>query len=328
MSKNVIVTGGAGYIGSHACKALMKAGYNPITVDCLHTGWEDAVKFGPFEKVDLLDQGALDKIFKKYNPCSIMHFAAFSEVGESVKYPGKYWRNNVVGSLNLIETAVKNGCLDLIFSSTCATYGSHDNVIIKENTPQRPVNSYGTSKHAVEKIIQHFSNSAGLNYVIFRYFNVAGADPDAEIGEFHKPESHLIPRLLDVVAGKQEAITIYGTDYETEDGTCVRDYVHVCDLIDAHLLGFNWLQDGGASKIYNLGTASGFSVREVISSVRAVTKKSIPFIEGPRRPGDCSTLVSGSSLIKKELGWSSKRSNLNQMVGDAWRWHQTGFYGV
>ena len=290
-SQNVIVTGGAGYIGSHACKALFNAGYTPITVDNLATGWAEAVKFGPFEQVDLLDQLALNRIFGMYEPCAVMHFAAFSQVGESVVDPAKYWRNNVIGSLNLFESCAAYNCEKVIFSSTCATYGDHDNIVLAETSEQRPVNAYGASKRAVEELLQQMSKSAGLKHVIFRYFNVAGADPAGEIGEFHKPETHLIPLILDAIDGKREAITIFGTNYETHDGTCIRDYVHVCDLVDAHVLGLRWLENGGSDRIYNIGTGTGFSVREVIEQASIVTDRDVPFIEGKRRSGDCMTLL-------------------------------------
>ena len=328
ISQNVIVTGGAGYIGSHACKALFNAGYMPITVDNLSTGWSEAVKFGPLEKVDLLDQPALERVFGMYRPCAVMHFAAFSQVGESVDDPAKYWLNNVIGSLNLFETCAAYNCEKVIFSSTCATYGDHDNAVLAETSEQRPVNAYGTSKRAVEEILQQMSKSAGLKHVIFRYFNVAGADPDGEIGEFHKPETHLIPLILDAIDGKRDAITIFGTDYETHDGTCIRDYVHVCDLVDAHVLGLRWLENRGSNRIYNIGSGTGFSVREVIEQASLVTDRDVPFIEGARRPGDCSKLVSGSELAHVELGWEPKRSSLDHMIKDAWRWHQTvGYQG-
>lgn len=326
MTRNVIVTGGAGYIGSHACKALNKAGYTPITVDSLFTGWHDSVKFGPFEKVNLLDKDKLNEVFLKFKPCSVMHFAAFSQVEESIRKPEKYWRNNLLGSLNLIETATSHECFNFVFSSTCATYGDHDNVLLNETTPQNPKNPYGASKRAVEEILYHFSNSVGLKYVIFRYFNVAGADPDAEIGEFHKPETHLIPLILDAALGKYDHIKIFGTDYKTVDGTCIRDYVHVSDLIDAHILGLKWIKSGRENRIYNLGTGQGFSVREVIKCAQQVTNETVPVVEYNRRSGDCTKLVSSSLLVKKELGWNPLRSNLNQMITDAWRWHQTGPY--
>ena len=326
MQKNVIVTGGAGYIGSHACKALRNAGYKPITVDNLSTGWSEAVKFGPFERVDLLDRDKLIQVFKKYQPYAVMHFAAFSQVSESVQDPTKYWRNNVVGSLNLFEVCEEYECQNIILSSTCATYGDHDNVVLTEASDQRPVNAYGSSKRAVEEVLQQISKSAGLKYAIFRYFNVAGADPEGDIGEFHQPETHLIPLILDAIDGKRDKITIFGTDYDTPDGTCIRDYVHVCDLVDAHVLGLKWLENGGSNKVFNLGTGTGFSVREVIEHAGIVTNRHVPVIEGDRREGDCTKLVSGSELAQVELGWEPKRSSLQHMITDAWRWHQAGSY--
>lgn len=326
MKKHVLVSGGAGYIGSHACKALKNCGYIPVTVDNLLTGWQDAVKFGPFEKVDLLNRKNLSQIFERYKPVSVMHFAALSQVGESVKEPGKYWRNNALGSLNLIEMAIKHDCLNFVFSSTCATYGNNENVELTERTPQSPTNSYGGSKRAVEEMIIQFAKSNGLRFVIYRYFNVAGADPDAEIGEFHLPETHLIPLVLDVAVGKRDSITLFGTNYDTPDGTCIRDYVHVCDLVDAHILGLKWLEKGQANRVYNLGTGHGFSVREVINEAQKLTNQPIPEKKGDRRKGDCTKLVSGSELAKKELGWNPRRSNIKQIITDAWRWHKTGTY--
>ena len=322
----ILVTGGAGYIGSHACKALAAAGYTPVTFDNLCTGWQDAVKFGPIEQGDLLDRARLDEVFKKHKPAAVMHFAALSQVGESMIDPGKYWRNNVSGSLNLIEAAADSGCLNVVFSSTCATYGEHDNIVLDENTPQKPVNSYGASKRAIEDILENFEASHGVKSVIFRYFNVAGADPEAEVGEFHQPETHLIPLMLDAIDGKRPALTIFGTDYDTPDGTCIRDYVHVCDLVDAHVLGIKWLEDKKGSRVFNLGTGNGFSVREVVDNSRSVTNRDVPIVEGERRPGDCTRLVSGSSRAVTELGWKSTRSDMASMIADAWRWHQNGHY--
>ncbi len=323
---HVIVTGGAGYIGSHACKALAQAGFVPVTFDNLVTGWEDAVKFGPFENGDLLDRARLDAVFETYKPVAVMHFAALSQVGESMSEPAKYWRNNVLGSLNLIEASVAAGVRNFVFSSTCATYGDHDNVTLNEDVEQLPINAYGASKRAIEDMLRDFEGAFGLQSVIFRYFNVAGADPDAEVGEFHQPETHLVPLMLDAIDGKRDALTIHGTDYDTPDGTCIRDYVHVCDLVDAHVLGLRWLQDGNGSRVFNLGTGTGFSVREVIDHSRAVTNRAVPYVEGPRRPGDCTKLVSGSTRAQKELGWEPKRSKMDLMIADAWRWHQTGHY--
>ena len=319
----MIVTGGAGYIGSHACKALRNAGYIPITIDNLSTGWSEAVKFGPFERVDLLDQDNLNQVFELYQPHAVMHFAAFSQVGESVEDPAKYWRNNVVGSLNLFQACMAHRCDNVIFSSTCATYGDQDNVFLTEVSEQRPINAYGASKRAVEEILKQLSESSNLTYVIFRYFNVAGADPDGEIGEFHQPETHLVPLILDAISGRRDNISIFGTDYDTPDGTCIRDYVHVCDLVDAHVLGLKWLEEGGPAKVFNLGTGSGFSVREVIDHAGLVTNRDVPVIEGARRAGDCTKLVSGSELARVELGWEPKRSSLQHMITDAWRWYQS-----
>jgi UDP-glucose 4-epimerase len=324
--KTVLVTGGAGYIGSHACKALKAAGYTPVTFDNLVTGWKDAVQFGPFEQGDLQDRARLDEVFAKYQPAAVMHFAALSQVGEAMSEPGRYWANNTGGSLNLIEAAVAAKCLDFVFSSTCATYGEHDNVVLDETTPQLPLNAYGASKRAVEDILKDFGAAYGLRSVIFRYFNVAGADPEAEVGEFHRPETHLVPLVLDAIDGKRDALTIFGTDYDTPDGTCIRDYVHVCDLVDAHVLGLKWLEEDRGSQVFNLGTGSGFSVREVMDRGAAVTGRPVPRTTGPRRAGDCTKLVSGSTRAITDLGWEPRRSDLDTMIADAWKWHQTGHY--
>lgn len=323
---NVLVTGGAGYIGSHACKALKAAGFTPVTYDNLVTGWKDAVKFGPFEQGELSDRSRLDAVFAQYRPVAVMHFAALSQVGEAMSEPGRYWRNNVEGSLTLIEAATAAGCLNFVFSSTCATYGEHDNVVLDEGTPQEPLNAYGASKRAVEDILRDFGAAYGLKSVIFRYFNVAGADPEGEVGEHHRPETHLIPVMLEAIDGKRPALTINGTDYDTPDGTCIRDYVHVMDLVDAHVLGLKWLQDGKESRVFNLGTGKGFSVREVIDASGAVTNREVPYSEGPRRAGDATKLVSGSTRAAAELGWTPDRSTMPQMIADAWRWHQNGHY--
>ncbi len=322
----VLVTGGAGYIGSHACKALSRAGYLPVTYDNLCTGWAEAVKFGPFEQGDLTDADRLAQVFARHKPVAVMHFAALSQVGESMQKPGLYWHNNVSGSLTLIQAAVDAGCLDFVFSSTCATYGDQDGVVLDEGSAQHPINAYGASKRAIEDILANFAASDGLRHVIFRYFNVAGADPEGEVGEFHRPETHLVPLMLDAIDGKRPALTIFGTDYDTRDGTCVRDYVHVSDLVDAHVLGLRWLQDGKGSRVFNLGTGTGFSVREVIDASAAVTNRPVPVTEGDRRPGDCTQLVSGSTRAHQELGWRPERSGMQDMIADAWRWHQHGHY--
>lgn len=323
----VLVTGGAGYIGAHACKVLAKAGYTPVVFDNLSTGWREAVKFGPLEEGDLMDRTSIDAAIARHKPAAIMHFAALSLVGESMTDPGKYWRVNVNGALNLIEAAVDARIDKFVFSSTCATYGEQDGVLLDETTPQYPVNSYGGSKKAIEMMLRDFGDSHGLRSVIFRYFNVAGADPDGEVGELHEPETHLIPILLDAIDGRRPGLTIYGSDYATEDGTCVRDYVHVMDLVDAHVLGLKWLEDGKASDVFNLGTGRGFSVREVIEHGKTVTNRDVPVTEGDRRAGDCAKLVSGSRKAEAELGWTPTRSTLRTMIADAWRWHQSDRYG-
>ncbi|MEI4473729.1 UDP-glucose 4-epimerase GalE [Frigidibacter sp. MR17.24] len=322
----VLVTGGAGYIGSHACKVLKAAGYLPVTYDSLVTGFEAAVRFGPFERGCLSDRARLDQVFARWKPVAVMHFAALSQVGEAMREPGKYWRGNVAASLTLIEATVAAGVSDFVFSSTCATYGDHDGVTLDEDTPQHPINSYGASKRAIEDMLRDFGAAHGLRSVIFRYFNVAGADPEAEIGEAHDPETHLIPLMLQAVAGERPALSVFGTDYPTPDGTCIRDYVHVMDLVDAHVLGLKHLEAGrvapGQARVFCLGTGRGFSVREVIEASRAVTNREVPVVYEGRRAGDAVKLVSGSARAAAELGWEPARSSMLQMIGDAWRWHR------
>jgi len=317
----VLVTGGAGYIGSHACKALAGAGYQPVTFDNLSTGWRDAVQFGPFEQGDLCDADRISEVVQKHKPAAIMHFASLAEVGESMQDPARYWRTNVNGSLNLLQAAVDNGVPNFIFSSTCATYGDHDGVLLDENTPQRPINAYGASKLAIEQMVQNFAERFGFTYTIFRYFNVAGADESGRIGEFHNPETHLIPLAIQAATGKRPTLTIFGRDYPTPDGTCVRDYVHVNDLVDAHVAGLKYLEGGRPSAIFNLGSGDGFSVQQVVDVVANVTGNNTPAKEGPRRPGDCAKLVSGSTRAHQVLGWTPTRSTMEQMVRDAMRWH-------
>ncbi|MEX1661316.1 UDP-glucose 4-epimerase GalE [Thioclava sp. 15-R06ZXC-3] len=326
MAAYVLVTGGAGYIGAHACKALSKAGYVPVCFDNLSTGWKQAVKYGPLEEGDLADRARLDAVFAQYKPIAVMHFAALSLVGESMSNPAKYWSQNVNNALNLIEAAIASECKNFVFSSTCATYGDQDGVVLDEDTPQRPINAYGGSKRAIEDMLRDFGASHGLNSVIFRYFNVAGADPDGEVGEQHVPETHLIPLMLDAIDGKRPALTVFGSDYPTPDGTCVRDYVHVSDLVDAHVLGLRWLEHDKGNAVFCLGSGKGFSVREVIDASRAVTNRDVPIIEGERRAGDAACLVSGSRRALSDLGWAPQRSDMATMIADAWRWHQAPEY--
>ena len=322
----ILVTGGAGYIGSHACKLLAANGHTPVTFDNLSTGWRDAIQFGPAEFGDLADRARVDEVLKTHKPDAVMHFAALSDVGQSMRDPALYWRNNVIGSMTLLDAVCAAGIEDFVFSSTCATYGEQDGVLLDETCVQNPINSYGASKRTIEDMLRDYSQAYGLRHVSFRYFNVAGADPDRQIGEFHRPETHLVPLALDAVRGRRDALTIFGTDYNTPDGTCVRDYVHVVDLVQAHLLGLDYLRNNGTEKVFNLGTGTGFSVREVIDVVGKVTGEAVPVIEGARRPGDCTSLVSGSRLAGEVLGWVPENSTLEQMASDAWGWHQmTGY---
>jgi UDP-glucose 4-epimerase len=323
--QHVLVTGGAGYIGAHACKALARAGYVPVCFDNLSTGWEAAVKFGPLERGDLMDRAAIDAALARWKPVAVMHFAALSLVGESMSDPGRYWRVNVGGALNLIEACVAAGVERFVFSSTCATYGDQDGVVLNEDTPQRPINAYGASKLAIEQMLGNFGASHGLQSVIFRYFNVAGADPDGEVGERHDPETHLIPLMLDAVEGRRAALTVFGSDYPTADGTCVRDYVHVTDLAEAHVRGLRWLEGGKGSRVFCLGSGTGYSVRAVLDHARVVTNRAVPVVEGARRAGDAAALVCGSERARDELGWEPERG-LEAMIRDAWRWSQGGGY--
>ena len=322
----VLVTGGAGYVGSHACKALAHAGHLPVTFDNLATGWRDSVRFGPLVEGDLLDPDAIAAALAAHRPAAILHFAALSTVGESVTQPDLYWRNNVAGSLNLFAAARDAGIGAVVFSSTCATYGDTGGADLSETDPQQPINAYGATKLAVERMLADFEIAFGMRSVIFRYFNAAGADPEGEIGEDHRPETHLVPLVLDAASGRREDITVFGSDYPTPDGTCIRDYVHVCDLADAHVRGLARLLDGGSSLAVNLGSGSGHSVREVIDTAARVTGLVIPVREGDRREGDPPRLVSGSTLAEAELGWTCQRGDLDSIISDAWNWHQRGGY--
>ena len=317
---NILVTGGAGYIGSHTCKALAAAGFMPVAYDNLVFGHEWAVKWGPLARGDILDRGRLEEVFRRYKPSAIVHFAAYAYVGESVEQPAKYYKNNVTGTLTLFEAMRDHGVEQMVYSSTCATYGRPQMIPIPEHHPQNPVNPYGASKLMVEQILADFSAAYGLRSISLRYFNAAGADAEGEIGEDHDPETHLIPLVLQTAAGKRPNITIYGTDYDTPDGTCIRDYVHVSDLAEAHVLALKALSSNGSSASYNLGTGRGFSVREVIETAHSVTGREIRVQEGPRRPGDPPQLVADATRAKTELGWTPKYADLDQIVKSAWSW--------
>jgi len=321
MANTILVTGGAGYVGAHACKALDSAGYQPVVLDNLVYGHEQAVRWGAFERGDIADRTRLDEVFERHKPMAVMHFAAFAYVGESVTEPGKYYRNNVAGTLSLLEAMRDHGVSQLVFSSTCATYGVPDKVPIPESAPQRPINPYGTSKLMVETMLRDFDAAHSIRSIALRYFNAAGADPDGDIGELHDPETHLIPLALDAVIGRGPPLTLFGDDYDTTDGTCIRDYVHVSDLADAHVLALQVLDQGGASDAYNLGTGNGVSVREVLAAVERVTGKPVPHSVGARRPGDPAELVSEARRAASELGWRPRLSDLDTIVSTAWAWH-------
>ena len=324
----MLVTGGGGYIGSHACKALEKAGYIPVTYDNLIYGHTWAVKWGPFEEGDILDRQRLDEVIHKYKPEAIMHFAAFAYVGESVENPGKYYRNNVAGSLTILEAMRDHGIRDIVFSSTCAVYGNPETIPISEDHPTMPINPYGFSKYAVERMLDDFSAVHDMRYVSLRYFNAAGADPDAEIGEDHDPETHLIPLVLDAAAGRSENVKIFGTDYDTPDGTCIRDYVHVSDLADAHVLALEYLKDTGKNDIFNLGNGDGFSVKDVIETAGKITGKEIRANESKKRLGDPAVLVGSSVKIQKVLGWQSQYAGIEKIIQTAWNWHKKNLIQV
>ena len=320
LALNILVTGGAGYIGSHTCKALAKAGFTPIAYDNLSSGHEWAVKWGPLAKGDILDRARLEEVFQQYKPSAVMHFAAYADVGESVAEPLKYYRNNVAGTLNLLEVMRDLDVDQIVFSSTCATYGIPQTIPISEQHPQNPINPYGFSKLVCEQMLTDLGVAHGLRSISLRYFNAAGADPDGEIGEERSSEGHLIPLVLQVAAGSRPHVTIFGTDYDTPDGTCVRDYVHVTDLAEAHVLALKALQGNSDSASYNLGTGNGFSVRDVIQTASAVTGRRIPVREGSRRPGDPPRLEADATKAKKELGWKPCYDDPRQIIESAWNW--------
>jgi UDP-arabinose 4-epimerase len=325
MGNSVLVTGGAGYIGSHACKALAKAGYEPVAYDNLIYGHKEAVRWGPFVEGDIGDRAKVAETIRRHNIGAVMHFAAFAYVGESVEKPDKYFQNNVVNSLSLFDAMRDTGVKEIVFSSTCATYGLPETMPIREDTPQLPVNPYGETKLMIEKALHWYGVAYGIRHVALRYFNAAGADPDGEIGEMHDPETHLIPLILDAAAGRRANIGIFGTDYPTRDGSAIRDYIHVQDLADAHIRAQQYLAKGGESVAINLGTGNGHSVREMIEAARRITGKEIPTKESPRRAGDPPVLVADSRLAKDKLGWVPAMDSLEKIIGTAWTWHQKHF---
>ncbi len=317
MSGTVLVTGGAGYVGSHACKALAKAGFLPVTFDSLERGHADAVRWGPLVRGDILDRAAVAAALAEHRPIAVVHFAAYAYVGESVERPALYYRNNVTGTLTLLEAMLDAGVRNLVFSSTCATYGVPETLPIPEDHPQRPINPYGRTKLVVEGMLRDLEHQ-GLRWVALRYFNASGADPDGELAEDHEPETHLLPLVIDAALGRIPHIQVNGDDYPTPDGTCIRDYIHVSDLADAHVLAMRYLLDGGESTALNLGNGRGASIREVIQAVEAVSGVTVPVRMGPRRPGDPPALVGDPTAAGRVLGWTPQRGDLETIVRDAW----------
>ena len=317
----VLVTGGAGYIGSHAAKALHRAGYRVVVYDNFVAGHRGAVKYGELVTGDIGDLALLRRTLRQHEIFAVMHFAAFLDVGESVREPAKYYRNNVGGALTVLEAMAAEAVKHFVFSSTCATYGEPIETPIAETHPQKPINSYGESKLAVERALPHFETAYGMHWVALRYFNASGADPEGEIGEDHSPEIHVIPRAIEAAIGGP-GLTVFGDDYPTPDGTCLRDYIHVSDLADAHVKALEAIVETGKSGAYNLGTGRPHSVREVIETVQRVTGRTVPWTLGPRRPGDPAVLYAAPHKAQAELHWTPQYPELESIVGTAWEWHR------
>jgi UDP-arabinose 4-epimerase len=322
MSQTVLVTGGAGYIGSHACKVLARAGRRPVVFDNLSRGHREAVRWGPLVEGDLADRHGLIAAIKTYQVSAVMHFAAYAYVGESVADPARYYRNNLIGTLSLLEAMHETGVDKIVFSSTCATYGIPEVVPIRETAPQLPVNPYGETKLAIERALHWYRQAYGLRSISLRYFNAAGADPEGEIGELHEPEMHLVPLVLQTALGQRSHVDIYGTDYPTADGTAIRDYIHVEDLAEAHLRALDHLCAGSEGAALNLGTGCGHSVREVIAAAEAISGRPIARQEAARRPGDAPVLVANPGLAAEQLGWRARYSDLQTIIRTAFAWHE------
>ncbi|MBL8729785.1 MAG: UDP-glucose 4-epimerase GalE [Planctomycetes bacterium] len=323
MQPLILVVGGAGYIGSHTALALRDAGFRTLVLDDFSTGHRGALLGGDCVDVDLLDVRTLGDALRAHRPQAVVHFAARCYVGESVADPGLYYRNNVVGTMNLLEAMVAADVRRIVFSSTCATYGLPDRLPIEESCPQRPINPYGNTKLACEFLLHDFGRAHGVSSVALRYFNAAGADPGCRLGEDHRPEAHLIPLTLAAAAGRRGPLEIFGNDYPTPDGTCIRDYVHVSDLADAHVLALQSLMDGAdGMRAFNLGNATGASVAEVVAACARVTGRDVPHVIVARRPGDPPRLIGSTERIERELGWRARRSSLEQIVATAWAWHE------
>lgn len=317
---NVLVVGGAGYIGSHTCLDLAGRGFTPVVFDNLSNGHREFVRWGPFEEGDLHDAAALDRVFRTYAPAAVVHFAALIEVGVSVREPVAFYENNVAGTLNLLAAMERAGCDKIVFSSTCATYGNPERVPMDEAHPQVPLNPYARSKLIVEHILRDLDELKGLRSVVLRYFNAAGADPEGRIGERHDPETHAIPIALEVALGKRSHFSVFGSDYETRDGTCIRDFIHVLDLADAHSRAVAHLLEGGSSTALNLGTGTGTSVRELLAAIERQTGRPLKVEEAARRAGDAPVLVADNAAARETLGWTPRR-DLADIIGTAWNWH-------
>ena len=324
-TKTILITGGAGYIGSHAAKLYSKSGYKVIVLDNLSRGHKEFIQWGEFYLGDIGDKNILEKIFSNHKIDIVSHFAAFALVEESVKEPEKYHLNNVIKAKTLAEHCAKNGVKVFQFSSTCATYGEIKKIPITEDFPQKPINPYGETKLLFEKNLFTLKNQYNMNYSILRYFNAAGASPEGEIGEDHTPESHLIPLVLDVALGKRSHINVFGNNYETRDGTCIRDYIHVCDLASAHVLAAEKVYTSKTSSIYNLGNGEGHSVMEVIQTAQKVTGKKINFNITGKRAGDPPTLIGSSEKLIRELNWKAEFNSLEKIIETAWNWHKKRF---
>ncbi|NUP07123.1 MAG: UDP-glucose 4-epimerase GalE [Polyangiaceae bacterium] len=322
----ILVTGGAGYIGSHYVLHERARGAELVILDNLSRGHEGAVIDAPLVVGDIGDRTALDDVFGRYSIDAVVHFAAFAYVGESVEQPGRYYRNNVAGTLTLLEAMRDHGVRRFVLSSTCATYGSPQYLPIDERHPQVPINPYGETKVMCERMLAAFERAHGIKHVVLRYFNAAGADPEGRVGESHDPEPHLIPIVLQAAMGTREAVGILGTDYDTADGTCIRDYIHVVDLVAAHSLALDRLRADAPSAVFNLGTETGSSVREVIGACERVTGRTIRTVESPRRPGDPARLVASAARARNELGWQPKFTRLDDILATAWQWEQKKRY--
>jgi UDP-glucose-4-epimerase GalE len=318
----ILVTGGAGYIGSHCCKELHNRGYEPVTIDNLVYGHAENVRWGPFYRGNIQDDRLLERVFSENHIGAVMHFAAYAYVGESMQDPRKYYTNNLCNTITLLEKVLENAVAGFIFSSSCATYGQPQKIPIDEDHPQRPINPYGRSKYMIEQILADYSTSYDLRFMSLRYFNAAGADPDGEIGEDHTPETHLIPLILDVAKGRRENLEVYGNDYDTADGSCVRDFIHVTDLADAHVSALEKLLSGAPSECLNLGTGDGFSVLRVIEQAEAITGKKIPYRFAGRRPGDPAVLIASNRKAATVLKWKPAFSDLPTIIQTAWNWHR------